>query len=385
MKNFIKREVKKFVSSKFTNVDLLQNINLDICNNKQKKVLISYICQSYEEDLDGNNIFHSNYYEINQIVKYFINEGYSVDIINCNRVDLFEKILQKKYRVIFGLGKVFDKAKNYYKDAVKILYMTENRPNISEKMEKERVEYYKKRYGKNVKLNRSKKYYTEDSLRNIDHLIILGDIENFNDINVNKYYLCPTGLRNEKYKIKKRDIDNTKKNFLWFGSNGAIHKGLDILLDVFNKRKDINLFIFGVNRHDKKILSLKSKNNIKVYDKISVKSNEYIEIIEKCTFAILPSCSEATSTSILTSMRHGLIPIVSKNIGFEQYIDEKFVLKDYKIEYIEEKINELMNIDNEEIQKTHYLNFEKANNIFSIERYTEDLNKILNDIFRKGV
>ena len=262
--------------------------------------------------------------------------------------------------------------------------MTENRPNLSEKKEKERVEYYKKRYGKTIKLSRTKKYYTEDSLKNIDHLIILGDIVNFNDIKVNKYYLCPTGLKNENYKIKKRDINNTKKNFLWFGSNGAIHKGLDILIDVFSKRNDINLFICGVNKHDRKILSLKSRDNIKVYKKISVKSNEYIEIIDNCSFAILPSCSEATSTSILTSMRHGLIPIVSENIGFEKYIDEKFILKDYKIEYMEEKINELIAIDNKEIQKTHYLNFEKANNIFSIERYTEDLNKILNDIFRKG-
>src|SRR5690606_13272968 len=41
------------------------------------------------------------------------------------------------------------------------------------------------------------------------------------------------------------DWQNAKKNYLWFGNGGLIHKGLDITIDAFKNLPELNLHICG--------------------------------------------------------------------------------------------------------------------------------------------
>lgn len=50
--------------------------------------------------------------------------------------------------------------------------------------------------------------------------------------------------------LKNRNINEVKKNFLWMGSLGLIHKGLDLLLEIFNELPDYNLYICGSTKNE---------------------------------------------------------------------------------------------------------------------------------------
>lgn len=228
-------------------------------------------------------------------------------------------------------------------DALKIVYLTENAPKISYKNEKERIDYYYERHHQKINIARSGKIYHESFIKKSDFGIFLGNkyTRRFynNLISEEKLYLLnPTGLINKRYTIKtNKNFDYIKRNFLWFGSGGAVHKGLDILLDVFKRNKELNLYIAGLGNNEKWLVEkYKDSKNIIDLGFINVQSNEFNKIMDKVAFVILPSASEGMATSVLTCMKHGIIPVVTPYTGIDVE-NIGIVLNDYKVEYIEKK------------------------------------------------
>jgi glycosyltransferase involved in cell wall biosynthesis len=52
--------------------------------------------------------------------------------------------------------------------------------------------------------------------------------------------------------------------------------------------------------------------NIHLVGEVGMRSPEFYEVMDKCAFVILPSCSEGQAGSVVEAMNQGLIPIVSK-------------------------------------------------------------------------
>lgn len=371
--NKVKKFLKNILISR--NNQMIQNINKDY-TKKQKRILVSYITTNYYLDTENEYISHTNIYECQQIIKTLSDLDFCIDLTFCNDKNSISIIKNKKYEYILGFGQVFYEACKINKDAVKIMYATENPPEFSLKAEMERIEYYNKRNRKKVGLNRSLLYYKPEHYKFINYCIALGEKELYNNkFPVKRIY--PTGFINHKFKLNPKEDAN--KNFLWFGSKGAIHKGLDILVDIFNKRDDINLYICGLNEEEKKFINIQNKN-IKDLGRIDVNSNEFCELANKCNYVILPSCSEATSTAVLTCMNHGLIPIVQKDIGFNEFENYCYILDDYKIEYINKRISEIFKIEKKELLKKReeILNFSRKN--FNINNYAKNIEKIIFEI-----
>jgi len=62
------------------------------------------------------------------------------------------------------------------------------------------------------------------------------------------YQLFPTGIINSDFKFKVKNYAQTRNNFLWLGTDAFVHKGLDLLIDVFSKRDDVVLHICGITK-----------------------------------------------------------------------------------------------------------------------------------------
>lgn len=367
LKKFIKKKLKKF--------SLIQNINLNM-NQQQKSILISYINSNFYNDIINKPVYHTNIYEINQIVKVFIDKGYVIDIVNCLDTNSIELIKHKKYDIVFGFGDVFYEICKLNPEAKKIIYITENHPRISYKQEMKRIEYYKERHGKKIKLKRSGIYFKEEHFQNVDYAIILGDLENFCGYSFKKYSLFPTGFINPNYKYTDRNLVDTNRNFLWFGSTGAIHKGLDLLIDVFKNYPNLTLHVCGLNPKERKYLDL-SYDNIIDHGKVDVRSTKFLELANSCSFIILPSCSEALSTSVLTGMLHSMIPVVIKNTGFNRISGYAIFLDDYKIDYLEQNILKLAyNYSDEQIEM-HRRIYHFAHKNFTLKVFTESFKNII--------
>jgi hypothetical protein len=359
---------------------LVQNINLDLANSNQKKVLISYINDSVFTNYSNNKIFHTNINEVNQILSVFIRKNYSIDIISAIDTKSIKFINNKKYDLIFGFGDVFHFFAKHNPNSIKILYMTENHPNLSYTRENERIDYFFERHRKRISIQRSFKYYKLNHFNYVDYSIILGEIEPFNKYLFPKYNLFPTGMINSSYVFKKREYPHTKKSFLWFGSTGAIHKGLDLLIDIFSNRQDITLYICGLQDHERKLLNIPKRSNIKDLGRVNIQSEEFKALVELCSFIILPSCSEGFSTSITTCMRHSLIPIIIKDTGFNRLEDNAIFIENFRIESIEYVINKVISFEDSQIDHLHTKIYLFANKFFTINNFTTNFNSIISDI-----
>lgn len=362
--------------------NIVQNINYDSTNNQQR-ILICYLANGYFINME-NSLGRTVLYEIFKIIKVFSELGYCIDIIDCNDIKPIKLLSEKKYNLIFGFGESFYQITNLQPEAISILYMTENHPDFSYREEKKRLEYFNTRHRKHNEVQRSGMFYKLYHLdKKYSQIITLGEIEPLKHQYRKPYSIFPTGIINPQFNYKIKNHQLSRKNFLWLGSKGAIHKGLDLLIDVFKNRDDITLHICGLTKQDRKTLEIPKRKNIIEYGHIDIKSETFLKIIETCSYTILPSCSEGFATSITTGMLHGLIPIVMKNTGFNKLGENVIFLEDYKIDYINYKLNELANTSPEKLNIFSKKIFDFSRENFIISEFEKNFRIIILEILNK--
>ncbi len=380
IKNKIWNKIKDyFYVQRAHNPLFVRNINYDGLNS-QPKVLICYLEKGYFTNVEIN-IRRTIYFEIFKIVKVFSELGYCIDLINCNDTKAIELISDAKYHVIFGFGEAFYQITELQPEAISILYMTEHHPVFSYQEEKKRVDYFYARHKKNVSLKRSGMFYKPEHLeKKYTHVLTLSETEPLKDQYDNPYTIFPTGIINRNFKYNNKNHLKSGNKFLWLGSSGVIHKGLDILLDVFSQRTDIELHICGMTSEDMNILSIPEKENIFAYGHVNINSDLFQKLTEECTYIILLSCSEGCATSVLTGMLHGLIPIVMRNAGFNRLGENAIFLDDFKIEYVDLKLTELIQINVNELEIFSKKVFEFAHSNFTLNTFEKSFRSIVSNI-----
>lgn len=214
-----------------------------------KRVLISYISYPFRENHINR---HSNYQESIAISEIFDGLGYVVDVFYQEDERL---INYKKYDVIFGVGDPLENS--FYcsdKNLIRIYYGLGRNVFINNNASIKRLENFYERHSKLlIKSARiGKKLWQMQTLLS-DAIITLGNSvtrKSYSDFYDGKIFNLPvTLIKSFSYSniINKRNISESKKNFLWIGGSGAIHKGLDLLIDFFSsdENSNLNLHICG--------------------------------------------------------------------------------------------------------------------------------------------
>lgn len=360
--------------------NIVPNINLDL-TKKQKKVLLVYldlvdasaqIASYYYKNESG--AMHTNRSELFQIINCFVKMDYCIDVCAHDDKKALKYIEMNEYDIIFGLGEVFRWAVEH-KKAFKVLYLTENPYYISCQREKERLDYFFARYHKKKDMVRTGMFFKENEEKNVDAVVCLGEEKYVRNQNETVYKIFPSAFFNKEFRFEKC-IERKKNCFLVLGTDGFVHKGNDLLVEVFNNHPEWELYLCGVGITDiiNKELNLKLKyNNIHDCGYINVNSNSFLELVNKCSFIIQPSCSEATSTAILTGMRHGLIPIVSQGNGFEAFKEYCLFFDGFHLEDVELAIKRATEFSNDEIRERSEQIYDYAKDVFTLKRYTESM------------
>lgn len=180
---------------------------------------------------------------------------------------------------------------------------------------------------------------------------------------------------------------NAKYNFMWFGSSGLIHKGLDLLLDYFKDHTEINLHICGSIEHEADFVSvyydeLSNKENIIVHGFVDINSDKFSQILKQCAFVIFPTCSEGGCVSILTAIGNGgLIPIVTKEATINTM--NQIWIEDFTLENIHLSIEEALRLDYDQIKDLQYKNLNYVLNTNSQDAYYDNLKSALNSITKE--
>jgi len=254
---------------------------------------------------------------------------------------------------------------------VKIAYFTGGNPVFANRAERLRISELEKRRNTAVMPRRQSPYLTK-RIEKYNAVFYIG-----NKFTIDTYgeFQLPQAYRiiNNGY-ISDREINYTKKknyNFLYFASVGQVHKGLDLLLEIFGREDcPYHLYICSLAENELDFCKVYERelyhcDNIHLMGFIEPTSEEYYDIVDVCAYSLLPSSAEGIAGSVLTTMSEGVIPICSKMCGFEE--DEVIMLEDCEIDTIRQMIEQCANKSSEWIKEQS----KKTLNIIR-ERYSKE-------------
>ena len=355
--------------------DIAVNVNNAEFN---KRCLLIYITspffnKNYPE-------IHQNLWQVKELAKMIGEYRYTVDVIDYD--NSFIK-LKHKYDLIIGLiPRGIDVYSHHMNPGCrKIAYLTSSNIAFTNAAESERMKELEERRGYHLKLRRQSKPISRE-IEQFDAAFFIGsryNLQTYHSFRMPPVYF----IKNNGYEMEV-SIDFTvksPKNFLFFASAGQVHKGLDLLLEIF--AKEGFLYICSHFEQEKDFCEayneeLFHRSNIHPIGFVEILSAKFKEIVSRCCYIIMPSCAEGMAGSVLTAMSAGLIPIVSRECGFE---DEDVIhLPDCRLETIERYIYEFGNKDKQWIIEAS----EKARKVvldsYSKKNYIESVAYALNDV-----
>jgi len=182
----------------------------------------------------------------------------------------------------------------------------------------------------------------------------------------------------------QKDFQACHKHFLWLGSQGLVHKGLDLVLDAFAALPEYHLTVCGPIDKEPEFARAYYKElyhtpNIHTLGWVDASSPAFGEIASQCLGVIYPSCSEGGGGSVITCMHAGLIPIVSYEASVD-VDDFGVILPESSVEAIKDTIQSVAGCSTEHLQGMARRAWEVATAKYTRERFAEEFRKIL-DIF----
>lgn len=286
-------------------------------------VLLSYRVEWFLKEGDPLTLnSHTNYWESMQIAQTFLDLGYGVDVIDFRNREFVPAI---PYDVFVGARTNFDRLTGLLsRDCLKIVHLDTAHWIFNNHATFERAMNVQKRKGMTVTGESQRIIEANLAIENADYGTLLG-----NDFTLSTYAYagkpifpvpiatcCPYDAPDEK------SVEASRKNFLWFGSGGLVHKGLDLVLDAFAEMPEYHLYVCGPVREEKRFAEVYRRElfetpNIHAVGWVDADSRTFRDLVKQCVALVYPSCAEGQSGAVVTCLRAGLIPIISRQSGVD--------------------------------------------------------------------
>lgn len=297
-------------------------------------VLLSYLTLPWRvPDTDPRWYSHSNLWECKEMAETWLRAGYDVDVIDW---DNYWFVPDKPYSVFIDIHSNMERISPLLPETCKkVLHATGSHWWFQNSAELTRLRelYIRRGIGRKEERVLAKRLVPKsDAISHVDYVTILGNKTTWGTFKSTKPVFYIPGSTTTEYPWIDKDFKAVKKNFLWFGSNGAVQKGLDLVLEAFAVMPDYNLTVAGPVDKEKDFAweyreELHKTLNIRTVGYIDIRSREFANILASNTFLIYPTSSEGQSGSVITCMHGGLIPVVSRFTGVD-IGDNGFVMDD---------------------------------------------------------
>ncbi len=321
-------------------------------------VLVAYILDAFllktgPEPIDESLVPHSHthWWESIQIVQTFLDLGYRVDAISWRNFDF---VPTKPYKVALDVRVLLEHWQPHLPaDCIKILHAETSHWTIHNPAQDARLESLYQRRGRRVAPN--KKIEENRALEVADCVTLIGEGADF----VQESYapagkpLYPIPISTPlTWPILDRDYEQARRRFIWFGSGGLVHKGLDRVLEAFAGMPDMSLTVCGPVQQERDFereywTELYETPNIHLHGWIDVTSDVFVELMSEHAAVVFPSCSEGQNGGVITCMHAGLIPVVSRATGAPITPERGVLLEDCEIETIQRTVREVASWDAE--------------------------------------
>ncbi len=226
-----------------------------------------------------------------------------------------------QYRLIIGIGELFMSIRRRNGTSLAWLGTGSDRKFHIEQ-QKKRIDDLEKRRGYRAPPNPDRENDPQD-LSQCDAIFLIGN--DFVRRTFDEYHGPIFQIPNIGFSfIQKfnRNFEQARKKFLFIGSRGQVHKGLDLLLEVFGTSPDLELYICASVEYERDFVNcyhreLYKMPNIHLIGILDLAGEKFRTVATECAFVVLPSCAEGISGSVIAGMQTGLIPIVSPASGID--------------------------------------------------------------------
>jgi len=389
IKLLIKQKYNQFraIVRKLIGYPVIYNANKVNEEDFNKRALLIYLVKPFLiNDNDSRFLKHTNFKRCLFISKILDEFGYVVDVVDINDMRFKPS---KDYDLIISHRVNLNGMENLFKkEAIKIYLSTGMNHVVHNKNIRRRYESLYKRRNCRVKI---RQLHTENMpyVLSAYAIICLGNkfiMNTWKEIfKIPTYSFNNYGFKTTKFLVEDKDFSIARKNFLFFASGTQVGKGLDLLLEIFPKIPDFNLYICSSFENERDFCNCYHKElyetpNIHPIGWVGVNSDKFYELVQKCAYVILPTCSDASTGSVVQCIYAGLIPIVTKEAGIDTE-DFGITLMDDTLDKIEKTIIELSELPADWHREHSLRTREMAENKYSekafINRWREIVSEIL--------
>ena len=304
-------------------------------------VLVSYTTLPFLNTDPSILDAHSNRWECKEIVRQFLERSYAVDVIDTSNTAF---VPENTYDYLIDNGKNMEHlAPLIGKDCIKVFHISECHWKFNNEQEMKRIEALKKRRG--IVLAPARLAKENRAIELCDTATILAGT----DSTAKTYAFAHKPMHpipistTHEYPYPGRNLNLARKNFIWFGGAGAIHKGLDLVLEAFAAMPEYMLVVCGKIEQDfadayKK--ELYETKNIKTLGWTDPGSESFKVLANNSIGIILTSCAEGCAGSVIVGMHAALVPIINREAGVETG-DYGILLQESSVEEITRAVREI--------------------------------------------
>jgi glycosyltransferase involved in cell wall biosynthesis len=181
----------------------------------------------------------------------------------------------------------------------------------------------------------------------------------------------------------EKKTEACRTHFLWLGSHGLVHKGLDLALEAFAQTPALNLTICGPVSAEPDFAAEYRRElalpNIRVQDWIDTQSPLFRELLATHAGIVYPSCSEGGGGSVITCLHGGLIPIVTREASVDVE-DFGFSLREAGIAAIVETVQRVATLPAAELSLRSRAAWEFARRQHTREAFEKNYRLFVRDV-----
>lgn len=281
---------------------------------------------------------HTHFWECWMLGRVLAETGFGVDAISWTNQDF---TTQRTYRALIDVRQNLERLAPTQPSAVKVLHADTAHYTFHNPAQDARRLDLEQRRG--VRIRAQKRLPENRAAEVADLITVLG-----NDFTRETYAFADAPITRIPISVPftygwpaAKDWQQARRRFLWFGSGGLVHKGLDLVLEAFAGMPDLQLTVCGPIRREADFEAayfdeLYRTPNIDTVGWVDVAPGGRFESIAQQAGALIyPTCSEGGGSSVLSCMHAGIVPIVPPEASVDIAQGETgILLQDCTVEHL---------------------------------------------------
>jgi len=285
------------------------------------RALLAYVVEPFLRGRDAaNGSTHTHFGESVEMVQALLDLGYVVDVISY-RNDSFQP--RHHYDLLISARVHFERLATLMDhDCIKVVHLDTSHWLANNAAALGRLLDVQRRRG--VTLDSVRLFEKTWALECADYGTLLGNAVTYDTYRFARtpVFRVPNPTVDVYPSPEDKDFEACRTHFMWLGSRGFVHKGLDVVLEAFSEMPELTLTVCGPLDTDPRFLEafrheLVECPNIIVHGWIDVAAPSFRALVRRVVGLVYPSCAEGCAGAVVTAMQAGLIPIVTPESGVD--------------------------------------------------------------------